>query len=337
MEIVADITDCIVELQTIGQHDELKLATCLQEWVQDFMNQEIDSLPDCNEDIEDGEIIEEGEIKGANNDICGRSINIKCDDSKKKSKYQKLKRIRSEKLKPINFEQVLNCKYCPFTQKFGKKHRIKTLENNEWFPVRSFRIHMRNEHSMCEICEIKFQKKYDLVEHCESHLPSEGLCVCNFKGCSYTKKTIDFVFFHAQKEHHGINCFKCNKCDESFTFVGHLQSHIKKHNGDYPYKCTLCGMSYPRFNTLRTHLKAQHNKTVKFMCSECESNMIIRYPSYQSLISHKRKQHKSYVFNVQNFSALDYSVDDQTEIPVAKIKPKVKPLEELCAQLETGI
>ena len=45
MEIVADITDCIVDLQTIGQGEELELASCLQEWVQDFIYPGKDSLP----------------------------------------------------------------------------------------------------------------------------------------------------------------------------------------------------------------------------------------------------------------------------------------------------
>ena len=68
----------------------------------------------------------------------------------------------SEKVRTINIEQVLNCKYCNFTQMFGKKPlngKKDKKEKTEWFPVQSFRNHIRKEHSMCEICEVKFVEK----------------------------------------------------------------------------------------------------------------------------------------------------------------------------------
>ena len=83
MEIVADITDCIVDLQTIGHAEELELASCLQEWVQDFINPDKDSPPEAYEELEEGELIEEGEIKEDKSDIAGRSIEIKSSNSKK--------------------------------------------------------------------------------------------------------------------------------------------------------------------------------------------------------------------------------------------------------------
>ena len=114
-----------------------------------------------------------------------------------------------------------------------------------------------------------------------------------------------------------MKCFKCNQCHESFTFPGNLQTHMKRHTEASKYSCSLCEISYPQFNTLLKHLKANHNKIVRYECSECDRNRktnvtaaIYTSTSYQNFITHKRT-HKSYRFNVKDFNVHDYSIHDQ--------------------------
>ena len=91
---------------------------------------------------------------------------------------------------------------------------------------------------------------------------------------------------------------------------------MQRHTEAYTHSCSLCGISYQQFNDLRNHLKANHNKMVKFECSECDKSKktkvraaIYTSTSYENFKTHKRS-HKS-VFGVKNLSVLEYSLHDQ--------------------------
>ena len=198
-----------------------------------------------------------------------------------KTRVINLMKNQLEKVKLEHMMPVLSCKYCSFTKS------IETLSQDIQKKISNnilIRSHIQNEHMMCEVCEIAFNDNFDLIEHIESHNPDEGVYLCNYKGCTRSENTFSLVFSHAQKVHHTVRLYKCNKCTESCASMDDLTKHFKQHIG---YKldnnsCPLCALSYPGWGRLKTHIKKAH----KNICNVCE-----RIFKHTSVLFEHMKEH----------------------------------------------
>ena len=122
--------------------------------------------------------------------------------------------------------QVLACKFCPFTQIIGQGQVFadkENIEDNSFYPFQDFRHHIRETHFLCEICEIKYEDKYDLIEHLESHYSADRNCACNYERCTLKNKNVGLLFCHAQYRHHG-------NVKKPFTYLNGLVKHRKGNN-----------------------------------------------------------------------------------------------------------
>ena len=280
MEFVADITECIILLEGSGKQNEGVLAEQLQECVREFLNLEQSTEFISNDNFENGDVIEDGEITQEEGEI--------------KIEVLDLMEVEEKPLAQIR-EQFLSCKFCPFVQTLKKPVLVNNISEKDqlpkarqfWHPIKDFRIHIRSEHSMCEICEIRFDNKDNLEDHIDSHNPEEGVIVCNFNGCSVKKALSHYaeLFSHAQKLHHGGKFFKCNICTKSFNALKQLRDHDKRHNGEGQYICPICGMAYLK-NYFATHLKMQHNST----CSLCKKTFFKLHNLLNHLQIHTKRR-----------------------------------------------
>ena len=381
MEFISDITTCIKELQNTETKEEIELANGLQSYINDFINQYNSSLYNVNktleEDImvEDGTMVEDGEIFEEEGEIIIKDTIITSNEVNQPNKLcfndfkpsittperelgeKKLKNVSSrdckDKLSTLSPErkpkiiflsaqiddssyvefkvshQLLNCKFCPFKQ---------TINTHIY---RDFRQHIRDSHFLCEICEIRYNDKYDLIEHCESHQTKDSKYACNYEGCTYKKKKVSDVFFHAQNDHHGAQYFKCDQCNKPFTFLNNLSNHIKSHNRRKYYVCPICQVSYTSLPHIKAHFKEKHYNTCNicqtvynnvrcfikhltrdtnacqkrkkrndkyfnaaFRCMECE----IRFPQKKNLTDHKKKEHSFTSVRPTNHEELDKTI-----------------------------
>ena len=185
----------------------------------------------------------------------------------------KHEQIKSEHVKP-----VVSCTYCSFT---------KTIETSGPEIKIIFRKHIQNEHIMCEVCEIKFTDKYDLIDHIENHNPEEGVYVCNYKGCIWSEKQFSLLFLHAQKVHHAVRLFKCNKCTKSCSSIYDLKMHFKRHSGYRRDVCPLCELSYMDLGRLKTHIKKDH----KNKCNVCDRIFKNTTSIFEHMRGHTEKKH----------------------------------------------
>ena len=57
--------------------------------------------------------------------------------------------------------------------------------------------------------------------------------------------------------HEGLR-FPCNKCDQTYTQKGHLQTHIKSVHDGVTFVCDFCDKVFNRKDKLNTHKKNKH-------------------------------------------------------------------------------
>ena len=278
MEFITDITACIKELKETDSREEIKLANGLQTYVNDFINHSTLSNVIVKSDeeilIDKGPRVEEGEIFEEEGEITVKDEVLSIADVNKQNTHCfKVTEIQQSGTKHKR-SVVLNCRFCPFLL-------IKIIECRNKNIVEDLRQHMRDEHGLCEICEINFDDRSDLFEHCESHKKEDGPFVCYYNGCTYTNKNLSGLFFHAQNVHHGVKYFKCEECKKPFTFLQSFVLHKNCHKRGKHNNCPMCKLSYTSWPRLRTHIREQHNNT----CDSCKTV----YSHVGNLITHLTK------------------------------------------------
>ena len=149
---------------------------------------------------------------------------------------------------------------------------------------------------MFEICEIIYDDRSDLFEHCESHQKEDDTFVCNYEGCTYRKKLLSGVFFHAQNNHHGVKYFKCEQCKKPFTFLCSLVSHTNSHNRASKasrgnHICSMCKVYFNSLPRIRAHFEKQHDNT----CNNCKTvyskaGNLLKYLIREENVCQKRKK-----------------------------------------------
>lgn len=103
--------------------------------------------------------------------------------------------------------------------------------------------------NVCEVCDMKFKKTYDLQRHMKSHDAEPEV-----KRSLSTRKT------------------SCKICGKSFNFKASLMQHLKAHSEVREFSCSRCGKYFSTKDNLDKHV-ASHS-SAEFACAGCKKKFM---------------------------------------------------------------
>lgn len=153
------------------------------------------------------------------------------------------RKIHSEK-------QTSMCDLCG--KKFHLVTRLKLHIEN---------VHMKLKKFNCNICDMKFKYKVNLLEHQNVHTNTRPF-MCDVCGKSFKQSASLAVhkIFHTD-----VFPFVCQYCRKKFRRKSDLKVHLWIHTGEKPHKCLHCSRGFRLKHDLTRHLKV-HMKCICDLC-----------------------------------------------------------------------
>ena len=111
---------------------------------------------------------------------------------------------------------------------------------------------------ICYVCMKKFESKYRLEDHMNTHDPENNPYTCKICDKGFTTK---YVYERHVMENHKDNdqIFPCTECEKSYTLERNLLRHIDtKHTAKLKHICNICEEHFERKDVLRQHQKFVH-------------------------------------------------------------------------------
>lgn len=103
----------------------------------------------------------------------------------------------------------------------------------------------------CQVCNKKFLKKSNLVDHLRMHA--------------------------------NVRLYKCEFCDKAFIQSGNYKSHVRTHTKEKPFTCHFCLKSFSQSSALKTHIRT-HTNEKNYICDVCSK----AFTNSSDLSKHKR-------------------------------------------------
>lgn len=97
-------------------------------------------------------------------------------------------------------------------------------------------IEYANRKHACEVCEKRFLKRSNLIDHLRIHAASK--------------------------------IFQCDYCDKAFFQAGNFKTHLRTHTGEKPFQCNICQKSYTQSSALKIHVRS-HTREKNYICTVC--------------------------------------------------------------------
>ena len=110
----------------------------------------------------------------------------------------------------------------------------------------------------CYICMKKFENKYRLQDHIDTHSTQNKF---NCLECD-EKFTTSFTYErHLLEKHTERKTFQCELCEQKFSLERNLHRHLKDSHevGVNSFKCDLCEITFKRNDNLLKHERDVHN------------------------------------------------------------------------------
>ena len=85
--------------------------------------------------------------------------------------------------------------------------------------------------------------------------------------------------------------FKCDCCDQRFSYSSYLNRHLQIHTGEKPFQCDLCYKRFSHRVNLNVHLRI-HAGEQPFQCDWC-GQRFIQKANLKSPFLEKRWPHQS--------------------------------------------
>ena len=157
---------------------------------------------------------------------------------------------------------------------------IPTCEicNKDFKYLYNLRTHVKNVHNIGkDVDKVKEVKRIKCDICCKDvinismHMKALHECSTNAKCgvCGKEFPTSKAVEGHKLRVHVG-QCFKCDKCSESFTTKDTLNKHVRKiHNKENIFYCEPCKKSFMQSQNLKKHVKIVHEGLKEFKCDYC--------------------------------------------------------------------
>lgn len=160
----------------------------------------------------------------------------------------------------VKLEDDFSCPLCP--EVFA--------DNEQWLH------HHKSVHgSMCPSCQRIFKSWKSLRLHVmTAHKPQLTGFVCKFCGKRFTQQ---HHYRGHMKSHNGIKEFRCQHCNQEFTYRSGLTVHMRKCGGLVgDYKCSICQKDFLKQCHLREHISGMHSDTPRYTCKSCGEKFLWR-------------------------------------------------------------
>ena len=165
-------------------------------------------------------------------------------------------------------------------------------------------VHLKLKKHICDICEMSFGTKDNLVSHSKIHKRdmSDNLKDIENIFDAHIKIEEDITFSSNNEEiilaEESKSLFKstleCEQCQKTFTEKYKLRRHQDTvHLKLKPYKCDHCGKCFGERYSLTKHIKNVHNNIKDYQCIECDQF----FSKKISMLLHQEKIHKMF-YNV---------------------------------------
>ena len=190
-----------------------------------------------------GRPLKENKVRGHHCDKCSRS-------------FPSITELKSHK--ETHGEKHIKCQECDY----------KTKTKN-CLSVHMKRVHLKKRVHSCQTCNKQFVSTPELKLHCQIHIKDrKRTSQCPI--CSYWALSEKSLMIHCER--HLETKVTCSHCDQTFSDVSSLRSHIQTKHGNVKqrtFQCTLCPKVYKNRSHLNRHLQA-HEGLSKFRCKICK-------------------------------------------------------------------
>lgn len=136
----------------------------------------------------------------------------------------------------------------------------------------------------CAYCDEKFPTKDLLRSHWAIHMESTYTC----EDCNERFPAAEALKEHKLLLHEKLKPFRCEICQQSFTMLSTLKTHLLTHTGSKQFECKTCFKRYSRQDTLTLHQRV-HTGEKNFECDICHEKFRWRH----GVKSHKLIYHSS--------------------------------------------
>ena len=152
----------------------------------------------------------------------------------------------------------LRCNLCPYSTKKRNVASNKVI-----------RLHLKNVHFVCKICENQFDNRNNLNSHYKSsHYVDDVRLKCSIEGCLKTSREAD-IYLHIQTAHLNMR-------------LNSKRLKIKSRNERQSF-CNICGGTFVK-QYINQHMRDKHGNKPVLNCSQCLFST--KYP--YSLKDHER-------------------------------------------------
>ena len=127
-------------------------------------------------------------------------------------------------------KEISNTKDCDSkNQQFSKLYQTVKNEKN---------LIRKDKEYVCEICEKKFRRQYNLKIHLKCVHESVKPYQCSL--CEYKSATKSVLKTHKQSVHEKTTSYDCEKCEKSFSRKDGLDIHISAIHEKKYFPCLIC-------------------------------------------------------------------------------------------------
>ena len=143
--------------------------------------------------------------------------------------------------------------------------------------------HQQDRIFICNVCDIRFPTKRNLLEHKRKLLFNPRRFQCD-QG-EYVGTTLPSLNLHLTT-HSSERNFSCQHCGSLFKSIPRRRAHELIHTGQRNYKCDQCGKAFITSSKLVRHKKV-HTGEFDYSCSSCEK----KFNQKNNLKTHVLKHH----------------------------------------------